>query len=287
MNLPSLPTDNIFKFFAISGLAFILISGFYILEKALSLDQQRIELNIKIAENKYSIEQIEKKKKELNEDFNSFCQKNKIECKNENGYFRIEYYNDPTQVQRIEKMWSIFKSKNHDLKEIFDKGFSEELALSKHLKIQAYKEKIYSDLIVFFIILIVISFGFTIYGLEKWYEIDKQINLLRQFELKKTGFRYKYCQSCGVLLETDSDLPEITQYLVQKYCTICYDYNQKKFTEPDLTFKLFKDKMKKELEEKGFGRVYIFLFFFQLASFERWQIHFTRTKPKKPSYDVA
>lgn len=278
MNLPSLPTDNIFKFYTISGLAFILISGFYILEKALVLDQQRIELNIKIAENKYSIEQIEKKKKELNDDFNQFCQKNRIQCKNENGYFRIEYYNDSSQVQRIEKMWSILKSKNQDLKEIFDKGFSEELALSKHLKIQLYKERVYDDIRILFAILIFIAFGFTFYGLGKWYEIDQQNNLLRQFELTKTGFRYKYCQSCGVYLETVNDLPEITQFLVQKYCTICYDYCGKKFKEPDISFNSFKINLKKELEEKGFGKIYIFLYFSKLASFERWKIQFTRTQ---------
>ena len=118
MDLPHLPTDNLYKFMALSGLALIIFSTAVPIVRLGELDLKRAEvegeqtvLEVELEELKRDISLLEKKVKPSSQDLDAF-RKRAVELRIKNAQFKGKTEQYRTLVSALQLAWSILKYGN-------------------------------------------------------------------------------------------------------------------------------------------------------------------------------
>ena len=271
MNIPSLPTDNLYKFIALSGLLIFIVVHYYCLTQAYELDKQKTILSGEISKIELETNSIKEKQRHL---------KYAIE-----ELYLMAGIKDPITVTDTLIIYSrylsgpkefISKSKEVEQKvEQFNQTqqdyLSKKFDLDTKRSIQKFNENTYSQLFEVYPFVSVISFAISLVGFILWYKkIQRFQDIILQKEYHEQVSKIHICQSCGIKLD---DVPqyggtELDGNLSSKYCTQCYQNGQ--FTEPNLTINEMQEKVKKQLKKLKVPFIKRTIHISQLSELQRW-----------------
>ena len=172
MNIPDLPTDNLYKFISIVGLLIILIAI-----STLVLENKRIQSELIELDRNYSIsiakfEILINDSKELNSIINEYAKKNKIDLSD-----TLLNISDPSIIKNLYYILSTDVSQNiKNILELFNKVLSRQDSLSlnrinlKYDLIQISKKKTYlKHFTILTILTSCIGLILSIIGFKNWY----------------------------------------------------------------------------------------------------------------------
>lgn len=274
LNLPTPPTDNLYKFISIFGLVLAVLGIFYVETKSLELNQEIY--NLEREKSVFSIEKskIERKRNYLKDKIDDFNRLADIKSKpivNDSiiSWTRIisgsknlitESNNISTLIEELREVELEFEKKQV---EIDSKESIIELKTNQD-------EKIFDVIDILIPIGIILSF----FGFVLWYDKSQKYQDVILKEQFIQAQRQKNCQSCGIDLNSDDTFIKISDEEKKiSYCSHCY--LNEIFTEPDLTYDEMIIKVKNRLKELGANKIQIFFYLERLKNLDRWRKKFT------------
>lgn len=273
MNIPNLPTDNLYKFIALTGVLLLLISIFY-------PEYQRIKIRDEITH------------------YNGEIKKLNIESNKSNSKLK-------DIKEQVEKLDSISNTKSNsivndtiivrtqvlegpkvlvDLSLQIDKLVDEYLSIRRDLSIQKVevntklnlindKEADLKDINELTNYLGGFSIVLSFLGFLLWYEKTQKY---QDRVLKEQSNQYLHdviCQSCGMKLSDEPDSFRLVEKELNiKYCKTCFKDGQ--FTEPELTLDQMKQKIENRCTELGYGKLKTSVYSSNLENLDRWKLKF-------------
>ena len=275
LNLPSPPTDNLYKFISIFGLVMAVLGILYLETKSLEANQE-----IRVLEREKSALNIEKLKIERKRDY----LKEKID-----DFYRHADIKEKPIVNDSIISWTriISGSKNlviesDNISSLVEQLRAVELEFDKKKvevdskdSILELKLKDYDRAFDFMNILIPLGIILSIVGFLLWYEKSQKY----QDDILKDQFlqvqRLKICQSCGMDLKLDRRYIVTSEEEKKRidYCNYCYEDN--KFREPDLTYNEMIAKIKNRLKELGANKIETYFYLVRIKNLDRWRKKFT------------
>jgi hypothetical protein len=275
LNLPTPPTDNLYKFISIFGLVLAILGVFYTETKSLELSQEIYSLERE--KNVFNIEKskIERKRNYLKDKIDDFNSRADIKSK--------PIVNDSViSWTRIISGSKELMSESNNISTLIEELREVEIEIEKkqveiNSKESIIELKINQDEKIFEIIDVLIPIGviLSFFGFVLWYDKSQKF----QDEILKEQFlqvqKDKNCQSCGIILSSDVKYTNTTEEEKKriKYCSNCYSNEQ--FIEPNLTYYEMRDKIKSRLQELGANKVQIFFYLTRIKSLDRWRKKFT------------
>lgn len=274
MNLPNLPTDNLYKFIALTGVILLIISIFYPEYQRKTL---RDEIEVYNGEvRKLSLEKTKstEKQKELIKriailDEKSNCNFQSIV--NDSIIVRTQIIEGPKELielsKEIDKLIEEYTQliRDFDLKSL---EISTKLALINNKKNDLLE---INEVTYFFgpFSLLIALIGFLL-----WYEKTQKF---QDKVLKEQAVQYlncDFCQSCGMRLSNQKDFHKISDEIKKQmtFCQTCYTDGE--FTEPNLTLKEMKEKIKNRCKELGYNKLITFILTNRINDLERWRDKF-------------
>ena len=273
MNLPSLPTDNLYKFFSISGIVLFLIFHYYpkYLEKELSKESIQIEGEIDILytdtlliNNKQKF--LEKKlftlQKECNCGLNFNISKDKV------------IWEILENSSEKKKLGSLIQSYIEEIDKLNFEHIKKQIEiLSKQRKLLENKKEI-EEYIKDSKFYLPFSFYLLIFGFVLWFFRTQNLQDKILYNQFKEVTDDKYCNSCGIYLKNIDIYKTLSKEEFRKliYCNHCYSDGQ--FLEPELDYSMMKKKVKKRCNELGFNKIETFLYLLRLRDLTRWKNDF-------------
>lgn len=269
INLPNFPTDNLYKFIAISGIVLFIFAIVY-------PEYRRTELNKDITLNNGEIKKLlvenNKAKSKLEEI------KEEIDILDSNANITGSFVNDS-----IIRRTRILRGENNlveDSKKI-DKLVNEWSDLKIQIELKAIEINIKSELIKnnendikiineMMNTLGPISVLITFFGFLFWYSKTQRLQDKMLLEQTSKVIENEICQSCGMFLydQQNFDLFSENQKNII-YCNTCYSDN--KFKEPELTLNEMKLKVKNRCKEMGADKITTFILVNKLYKLKRWR----------------
>lgn len=274
MNLPNLPTDNLYKFIALTGVILLVISIFYPEYQRKTL---RDEIEVYNGEvRKLNLEKTKSKEKqnELKKRIELLDEKSNCDCKsivNDSIIVRTKIIEGPKELvelsSEIDRLIEEYSQLNRefDLKSL---EVSTKLALINNKENDLLEINEATDFFGPF------SFFIAFIGFLLWYEKTQKF---QDKVLKEQAVQYlnsDFCQSCGMRLSNQKDYHKISNDLKKQmaYCQTCYTDGE--FTEPDLTLKEMKAKVAERCKELGYNKIITFLLTRRIDNLERWRDKF-------------
>lgn len=275
LNLPSPPTDNLYKFISIFGLVVAVLSILYLETKPLEVNQE-----IRVLDRDRSAFNIEKLKIERKRDY----LKEKIDDFNR----RADIKEKPVVNDSIIRWTRIISgskdliTESNNISSLVEQLRTLELELDKkqveinskdsilNLKLKDY-DRAYD------IMNVLIPFGFILsfVGFLLWYDKSQKYQdfILRDQFLQVQ--RLKICQSCGMDLKLDSRYIATAEEEKKRmsYCNFCYDDD--KFRKPDLTYDEMIVEIKNRLKELGANKIETHFYLVRIKNLDRWRKKFT------------
>jgi len=274
LNLPTPPTDNLYKFISIFGLVISVLAFIYVETKSL--------------ENLQEIYQLNTEKKQL------VIEKGKLKRQTESIKDRLSDFDkkanskSPSVINDSVIIWTKVIDGPKDLIDesksitqlIEDLRIAELDYLQKETEIEDKQSiidiKTTQNEKVFDWIDIILPFGvlLTIVGFKLWYNKSQKyqdIILKEQFLKAK---RNEHCQSCGIPLNRDLIFSEKSEDEKRntKYCSHCFKDGQ--FIDPEMTITKMKNEIDKRCKELGLSRFQAYLWKADLENLDRWQKRF-------------
>ncbi|MGN6417582.1 MAG: zinc ribbon domain-containing protein [Pseudobacter sp.] len=262
MNLPSLPTDSLYKFCLVGGIA-LLLSAVYVSIKESEENERKLNSNSKYLE--------EARERNLYRRMDS----GRIEV-------RLAYFT--SKLQRIqERIKKGNAGKNDELaRDIYEDSISVLTANAKALAFfnkNKYPQFDYTELLhrsinseykrtLFIFYCLAISGAFFIFlGLTDWMKHQDHLDKLQSIELGKVQWQEQPCQSCSTKLKHDLKAKE-----GNKYCTSCSTGDA--FREPELTMTEMSSRIRDRMRANGFPEKEIQKQLKSLHSLDRWKKEF-------------
>jgi len=274
MKIPNLPTDNLYKFIALTGVFLFVISIFYpeyelrkIRDEIIQFNGEVILLNYEKENAKLKLEQIESEIKRLDEKMGN----NSVSFISDSLIVRTRVIDGPDEIVNLSNRIDILLNEWTDLNQELDRkkieiGTKSELIDSKTEDLSEINEVI-PDFVG-------ISFAIALLGFIFWYNLTQRH---QDKLLKEQAFQYiktSNCQSCGMKLSNQTEYYKLSEEEKKfNYCHSCYSNGR--FTEPDLTVKEMKEKVKNRCKELGIGRFRTAIIVGKIASLERWRSKFS------------
>lgn len=274
MTIPNLPTDNLYKFVALTGIFLFLFTTIYPEYKYQEISNEMTLIDGEISKLDFEKTKIKEKQKELKNKVDRLDQQCNCGTKsivNDSIIIRTiildgskELLELSSSIDQLVEQWSDL---NRQLSiKMIDIITRQKILLNKQKEIQKYQDEadIYTPL----------SFILAFIGFFSWYHKTQSIqdNLLK--EQYQEFLSNAYCQSCGIYLKHQDfyfSLDKDEQRKI-KYCATCYQDG--KFVEPDLTYAQMKKRVKERCLGLGFNKFQTFLYLLRLKSLFRWQKNF-------------
>ncbi|WP_321997483.1 zinc ribbon domain-containing protein [Draconibacterium orientale] len=273
MNIPNLPTDNLYKFIALTGVLLFVLSVFYpVYQKtkirdeisihngeAKKLDVEREKLKNKQKEIKSQVKILDKK---INLDNNSIVSDTLIVRTKIVGGSK-ELVDLSSQIDKLIEEYLTLKLEL-DIKTI-EINTKLEIVENKKYDLDTIDEasNIFSPA----------SLLLAFVGFLLWYERTQK---LQDKVLKQQTNQYlntELCQSCGMRLTNQPGYYSWTKEDQNSiYCKTCF--SDGKFTEPDLTIKDMENKIKSRCKEIGYGKIMTYVLTSKIKDLDRWREKF-------------
>lgn len=273
MNIPNLPTDNLYKFIALTGVIIFIITIFYpeyqrtsIRDEIILYNRELQKLNIEKDKSKRKLRGIKMQVETLDKKSNCNCSsiindtiivrtrvtegsKELVELSNQidkliEDYISTNIELDIKGVEIVAKL-DLINSKNEDLTTLteatyFFGPFSMVLAL----------------------------FGFLL-----WYDNTQKYQDRVLKEQANQYLKTDFCQSCGMRLSDQTHHHLFSNEDKQSiYCKTCFNVGE--FTEPELTLEQMKRKVRNRCKELGFSKLLTLVVTIRLKNLERWKEKF-------------
>lgn len=264
MNLPSLPTDSLYKFLAITGLLLTGIGYYAPKVKMFDLQKEEMELNQEIDVFNLEINLEKEKFKDFEKEIKRFNKEN-----NTNLIFTLKdsLFVFQTPISGHSKT----ALQANLIKDFVDKYKLNSIEWRKKDLLLNYKKRLVNQKVLeynelekisissFFIGLIITTIGFVLW----YYKIQNHQDEILERNNQETSKKEKICQSCGMSLKYD-----LHPYIEAEFCSSCYD--GEKFKEPDLTLLEMENKIKKRMQEQGLSNDTIKKQLATLKTLNRW-----------------
>lgn len=266
MNLPNIPTDNIFKFFFITALLIMIIGFLYPKYKLYEIEEQRILINKSIA-----ILEAERKviSRDL-KDFEKYVKRNSSIIEFSIGDSMIHFsapimkssysYFDRQLLDEIQSKVSSYHKYNDesDLK-IIEINNQKEL-----LNNETEKWHLYLTLGTFAIL---ISGFFLLIGFKGWFQEEVLKLEILKYKHRQITKHKGYCQSCGMDINSDPKVSDI----FANYCSFCCDDDNFNHT---MNFEEFCELVKNRLSELKWNKRNIDKHIRDMKKLNRWNNKF-------------
>ena len=274
MTIPNLPTDNLYKFIALTGVLFFLFANVYPKYKHQEISGDLITIDGDILKLDIEKQKISDKKEELRKqimDLDHRCNCGSKSIINDSVIIRSKIIDGPQNLIDLSKSIDTLISQWQELKLQF---------VSKQIDIIT-KEKILNKKLQDIIdyqneadTFIPISVFIIFLGFISWYNKTQKIqdNILK--EQFKEFITNEHCQSCGIYLKNQDfyfSLEKSEQKKI-KYCDKCYQGGA--FTEVDLNYQQMKERVKKRCKELGFSKLQTYFYLLRLKNLHRWENNF-------------
>lgn len=271
MNIPNLPTDNLYKFIALTGVVLFIIS---LLLPEYLIRQYRDDIELYNGDvRKLGVEKAEseEKRQELKKQIDFLDKKSNSNCNsivNDTLVVRSRVYDGPKELVQLSKQ--------------IDERIEEYFELNRVLKIKSIeimtklaiienKEKDINEIKEASEFFIPFAISLAILGFFLWFE-KTQKHQDKVIQKQATAYtRFKRCQSCGIKLSHQEEVGK-EDLSVKKYCNTCYSNGS--FREPDLTLKEMEAKVLSRCNELGFNRIETFIMKSRIKNLERWNNDF-------------
>jgi hypothetical protein len=274
MNIPNLPTDNLYKFIALTGVILLVISLTYPEYQKKTLRDEIEVYNGEVRRLKLEKAKSIEKQKELKKRIAILDEKSNCNCHsivNDSIIVRTKIIEGPKDLielsSEIDKLIEEYTQLNRDF-DLKSLEISTKLALINNKEYDLIE---INELIVFFG---PFSLFITFIGFLLWYEKTQKF---QDKVLKEQAVHYlksDLCQSCGMRLSNQKDFHKISDEIKKQttYCQTCYSDGG--FVEPNLTLKEMKEKVKKRCEELGYNKLVTFILTKRINNLERWRDKF-------------
>ncbi len=273
LNVPNFPTDNLYKFLAISGIVLFLVAVFYPEYRRTEIRDEITLYNSEI--NKLSIEKSKAKmkldeiKNELDElEANIEIKKSTV---NDSVISRVRVLSGKKEIvdlsHKIDRLVYEWKDINREIElKSIEINTKSKLIDDKNSDVKVFDDA--ANILGPFSVL-VMTLGFIL-----WYEKTQKLQDKVLAEQAGNFLEEQYCQSCGMKLKHQTNYSNFSDLEKKSnYCNTCY--SQTEFTEPDLTFEEMKTKVKKRCKELKFGKIKTSIVVNRLYGLERWKDEFT------------
>lgn len=273
MNLPSFPTDNLYKFISIEGIILFVTALFY-------PEYRRSEINNEIALNNGDVKRLSIENQKSSSKLKEI--KDEIEILDEKANNTGSIVND-TLISRTRILSG--KADLVELSKKIDKLVLEwkEINMTIELKrididikseLTENKREALRDLNDIMIFLGPLSMLLTFIGFVLWYDKAQKFQDKVLSEQTSKLLDDERCQSCGMLLMNQDNFNSFTDDEKKSiYCKSCYaDGN---FTEPNLTLEEMSKRVKNRCQELKLGKLPTYLFVKRLRLLQRWKDKFT------------
>jgi len=273
LNVPNFPTDNLYKFIAISGIVLLLVAVFYPVYRRTEIRDEITLYNSEIK--KLSIEESKAKiklyeiKNDLNElEANANISKSTV---NDSVISRVRILNGKKEIvdlsHKIDRLVYEWKDINREIElKSIEINTKSKLIDDKNLDIEEFDTaaNILGPFSIFVMIL-----GFLL-----WYTKTQKLQDKVLAEQAGKYLEDQYCQSCGMILRLQPNYFNFSDLEKKSiYCNNCYSKDE--FTEPDLTLEEMKAKVKERCKDLKFGKLKTIVIVSRLYELERWKDKFS------------
>ena len=274
LNLPSPPTDNLYKFISIFGLVISVLAFVYVETKSLENTQEIYQLNSEKRQLLVEKSKLERKKYALKGRLSDFDKKANFKS--------ASVVNDTVIIwtkiiQGSKELVDESKSISQlieDLRIAELDYFKKETEIHDKQSIIDLRTSEYEKVFEWIDILLPFGIILTIVGFLLWYHKSQkyQDRILKEQFIQSD--RNEHCQSCGIPLNRDLVFASKTEDEKKKikYCGHCFKGGQ--FTEPDFTIDKMKSSLEKRCKELGFSKLQVYVWKNDLENLDRWRKKF-------------
>lgn len=274
MNIPNIPTDNLYKFIALTGVIIFILTLFYPELKRQELNDEITLINGQIEILDYEKHPLEQQTKEIKKkitELDKLCDCGFKSIINDSLIVKPKIISGPKEIMELTKQIDILIQERDKL---IEQTNFKALEINTKTELIRNKQDNLDELNKASAFFIPFSFILSTLGFLFWFTQTQryQDSLLKeQYEQLK---KFERCQSCGIHFSNDCNYNQLTSEEKQKltYCSVCY--NEDKFTEPEITFKEMKEKVRNRCKELGFNKLKIFIYLLGLNDLERWRPKF-------------
>lgn len=284
MNIPTLPTDNLYKFYAIGGLFVLILSAYYLLENIIKIDEEKIKIKSEINIAKLNINKFKKRISLIEKEGKEFCVEHGLSCQSLEDLTERDLADPNFPSKKLKILLDKHKTQLDENEEMKSKIEEATVNLDNYVLSYDYKNLVFANTLSWYLLFIVGSLYFMTIGLFRWSVVEKQNDYLRAQQLRSAGLRLLKCQSCGAKLEYDFRLPEIQPNSVQKFCTNCYDYDLLEYIDPNITLSEMLTFVSNEMKLQNLPFLVIRFHLIEILFLERWKKEY---RPKLNKSDVV
>lgn len=274
MTIPNLPTDNLYKFIALTGIFLFLFAIIYPEYRHQEISNEMTLIDGEISKLDLEKEKIKDKQKELKnqiERLDKECNCGTKSIVNDSVIIRTVILDGSKELldlsNSIDQLVEQWKDLNRQLSsKMIDIITREKVLINKQKEINDYQKEAET----YIPISLIISF----IGFIAWYEKTQSIQDKLLKEQYQEYLSNAYCQSCGIYLKHQDFYASLDkeEQRKTKYCTTCYKDGI--FIEPDLTYEQMKKRVKERCLKLGFNKFQTFIYLLRLKKLFRWQKNF-------------
>lgn len=273
MTIPTLPTDNLYKFIALTGIIICVISTLYFEINRQELNEGITIIKGEIEKHDYErlslVDQDKKLKKKINE-LNKLCNCGTPSIVTDSLIVRPLIEDGPKHLVELSNQIDILlDERNSIIKEISLKAIE---INTKNALIKNKQDELseLNDVLTFSLPLSALFSGL---GFGLWFyktQVLQDDILKSQYE---QNYKTERCQSCGIRLKDDNEYLKLDsdKQKMTLYCSTCFKDGQ--FTE-EMTLVEMQNKIKNRCKELGLNRVDTFLHLKGLKNLRRWRTKF-------------
>jgi len=271
MNLPSLPSDSLYKFISFFGMSLVLISMYFLFSEERMIDQKVLDLN---SQNR----QIDKK------DSLTWKEARAIQTQTEFLSKRLGIAN-PFSATDTSYSWKMtYKGSKEEellsdtiraLVQKFNEKESQIAQMRVDSRVNEYifdeLQKNYSKDQIIFSVLAFIGILISMGGFRAWYiNIQQPTDRRTKSEALLLPPIASRCQSCGKKFEhyTVKRGTESDGHQNNFFCSECYDKGQ--FVEPEVTLAIMETRLDAELEKERYRKYMKKRMIGELKTLQRW-----------------
>ncbi len=273
MTIPNLPTDNLYKFVALTGVVLLILSLLYPESQRTTIRDEITLYNGEVRKLNFERDKSKRKLKDIKEQVKELDKKTNCKCNsivNDSIISRTKILEGPDELVKlsleidrlVEEYVSINRELNMKVAEIDAKL---ELINNKNQDLEELNEA--TSLFIPF------SFLLSIAGFFLWYDNTQKYQDRVLKEQANQFLQSDFCQSCGMRLSNQKNYHLYSADEKKSiYCNSCFKDGE--FLEPDISLEQMREKVKTRLKELGYNRFLIYIFIRDLGRLERWRTKF-------------
>ncbi len=274
MTIPNLPTDNLYKFIALSGVFLLILALIYPEYKYSQIIEELEILEGEFSKIEVESDRIEDKRKALKrkiENLDEKCNCGQKSIVNDSIITRKIIIEGPPELIELSDEIQVLVDDYKELQiqqklKLIEQKTKHRIISNKSEELAEFRkdENEY----------IGISFLTAVIGFIFWYDrTQKYQDKLLKFQYNKYVIT-EFCQSCGIYLKNNNWFNALTNEKQKeiKYCRECFENGQ--FKEPELTLSQMKNKVSDRCKEIGFSKLKRLIYLSRLSDLDRWRKKF-------------